>query len=228
MSEYPIEDQKKVMEVQKKVVEKLGKIQSELFVPKDQSNDYRGFKYRTCEDILAAAKPICEKYKTVLRLGDAIPVEVGDRIYIKTTVQLYDLESCSAINATAYAREEESKAGFDGSQVTGASISYARKYALAGLFCIDNERDSDSTNTGKDQGKKTSPKETKETEEAAGSEKIAKREVLAIKAELERTGVGESVVCDAVGKKKLQDFTHADYLSVIKRLNNTSSKKEDE
>ena len=161
MSEYPIEDQKKVMEVQKKVVEKLGKIQSELFVPKDQSNDYRGFKYRTCEDILAAAKPICEKYKTVLRLGDAIPVEVGDRIYIKTTVQLYDLESCSAINATAYAREEESKKGMDGSQVTGASSSYARKYALNGMFAIDDTKDSDTTNTGGKEQPKEKPKEYK-------------------------------------------------------------------
>ena len=129
------------------IYEKLSAIQAELKVPKDQRNDYGGFNYRSCEDILEKVKPICQKQKTVLFLNDEL-IYIGDRYYIHATAELMDLESKDSVSACGIAREEESKKGMDGSQVTGASSSYARKYALNGLFCIDDVKDSDFTNTG--------------------------------------------------------------------------------
>lgn len=133
------------------IYEKLQIIQSKLKAPKSQYNKFGGFAYRNCEDILEAAKPLLAEVKAVVTLADEI-VLIGERFYIKATATLIDAESnephCNKIHNTAYAREEESKKGMDGSQVTGASSSYARKYALNGLFAIDDNKDSDTTNTG--------------------------------------------------------------------------------
>lgn len=133
------------------IYEKLSAIQTELKAPKNQFNKFGGYNYRSCEDILEAVKPLCAKYKTTLVLEDEI-VSTGTRYYVKATATLYDAEAANnvipSIDAKAYAREEESKKGMDGSQVTGASSSYARKYALNGLFSIDDAKDSDTTNNG--------------------------------------------------------------------------------
>ena len=129
------------------IYEKLSAIQAELKAPKNQFNEYGGFNYRNCEDILQAVKPICKKYDAVLLLYDDLAY-IGNRYYVKATVELIDLETSDPIVATAYAREEETKKGMDGSQITGASSSYARKYALNGLFNIDDVKDSDFTNQG--------------------------------------------------------------------------------
>ena len=126
--------------------EKLLNIQKELVVPKSQYNSFGKYNYRNCEDILEAVKPLLEKNKCTLAISDEL-VLIGNRYYIKASVRLADVEDPEGvIEATAYAREEESKKGMDGSQVTGASSSYARKYALNGLFCIDDTKDSDTTN----------------------------------------------------------------------------------
>lgn len=133
------------------IYEKLSNIQAELKAPKSQYNEFGKYNYRNCEDILEAVKPICKKYKTTLILDDEI-VLIGARYYVKATAMLIDTETESEEGkmtmTTAYAREEESKKGMDGSQVTGASSSYARKYALNGLFNIDDTKDSDTTNKG--------------------------------------------------------------------------------
>ena len=126
------------------VVDKLASIQSELFVPKNNQNDFGNYPYRSCEDILKTVKPLCAKYKCLLHISNDLEC-IGNRNYVKATVKLMDLETGETIESTAHAREEETKKGMDGSQITGASSSYARKYALAGLFCIDNEKDSDAT-----------------------------------------------------------------------------------
>ena len=126
--------------------EKLLNIQKELVAPKRQYNSFGKYNYRNCEDILEAVKPLLEKNKCTLLLKDEI-VLIGDRYYVKAIAKLADTEDADGIvEATAYAREEENKKGMDGSQVTGASSSYARKYALNGLFCIDDTKDSDTTN----------------------------------------------------------------------------------
>ncbi|MCP4394520.1 MAG: ERF family protein [Alphaproteobacteria bacterium] len=127
--------------------EQLLKIQLELKAPKSQYNKFGGFNYRNAEDILEAVKPLCDKYKCCLTLHDEI-VQIGDRYYIKATAFIVDIDTKDSIEVYAFAREEESKKGMDGSQITGASSSYARKYALNGLFLIDDTKDSDSTNVG--------------------------------------------------------------------------------
>lgn len=121
-------------------------IQSELKAPKTQVNRFGGYKYRKAEDILEAVKPLLAKQKCTLIITDDI-VMVGNRIYVKATATIKN-EKGEFEQTTGWAREEETKKGMDGSQITGASSSYARKYALNGLFAIDDNADSDTTNTG--------------------------------------------------------------------------------
>ena len=127
-------------------MKELLQIQSELKAPKGQFNAYGKYKYRSCEDILEAVKPILKKCNCTLLLSDSL-VYVGERYYIKATATLVNAEGKS-VSTESYAREEETKKGMDASQITGASSSYARKYALNGLLCIDDNKDSDTTNTG--------------------------------------------------------------------------------
>lgn len=124
-------------------------IQSELKAPKSQFNKFGGYKYRKAEDILEAVKPLLAKQKCTLTITDDI-VMVGNRIYVKATATIKN-EKGECETTTGWAREEETKKGMDGSQITGASSSYARKYALNGLFAIDDNTDSDTTNDGKHQ-----------------------------------------------------------------------------
>lgn len=133
------------------IYEKLLNVQTELKAPKGQFNAFGKYKYRSCEDILEALKPVLNKYKLTFFINDEI-VEVNNRNYVKTTITIINIEKPDEqIQTSALAREEETKKGMDGSQITGASSSYARKYALNGMFMIDDTKDSDSTNThGKD------------------------------------------------------------------------------
>ena len=125
---------------------KLLAVQSELKAPKGQYNSFGKYKYRSCEDIVEAAKPILAKVNAVILLSDEI-VEVSGRFYVKSTARFLDCEKGEFVEASAYAREDESKKGMDGAQVTGATSSYARKYALNGLLAIDDTNDADATNT---------------------------------------------------------------------------------
>lgn len=130
------------------LLEKLQYIQSNLKVPKNQYSVFGKYRYRSCEDIQEGVKPLLKETKTVLTVSDEI-IQIGDRYYVKATAKLLDCESESFIENVAYAREEESKKGMDASQVTGATSSYARKYALNGLFCIDDNKDADSMDNSK-------------------------------------------------------------------------------
>ena len=143
------------------IYEKLLNIQNELKAPKNQHNKFGNYDFRSAEDILEAVKPICLKYKALLSVNDEI-VTVGDRFYVKATAVLIDVDGTkedkvAQFEVTAYAREEETKKGMDASQVTGATSSYARKYALNGLFCIDDTKDAD-TNAFKEQQNKPTNK----------------------------------------------------------------------
>ena len=140
---------------------KLMNIQQELKAPKGQYNDFGKYAYRSCEDILEAVKPLLKKEKVALTISDELQY-IGNRYYIKATATLIDTESEATISNSAYAREEETKKGMDGSQITGASSSYARKYALNGLFGIDDNKDNDTTNIQskeEKEDKKASPKQ---------------------------------------------------------------------
>ncbi len=125
------------------IYEKLLNIQAELKAPKGQYNSFGKYKYRSCEDILEAVKPICAKHKATLVVSDELKY-IGERYYIEARATLIDIEDGSRVENTAYAREEETKKGMDGSQITGTASSYARKYALNGLFCIDDTKDADT------------------------------------------------------------------------------------
>jgi hypothetical protein len=122
--------------------EKLLDIQVNLKAPKSQFNKFGNYPYRNIDDILEATKPLCAENKVVLTLSDEI-VLIGDRYYIKATAKLSDCEKSEFIEVTSFARESESKKGMDDCQVTGTASSYARKYALNGLFNIDDTKDAD-------------------------------------------------------------------------------------
>lgn len=134
----------------KNIRQKLQGIQSSLKAPKGQTNTFGGYRYRSAEDILEALKPLLGEWGCSLVIQDEM-VEVGGRVYVKATANLIDNDSESVLSTTAYAREAETKRGMDDAQITGSASSYARKYALNGLFAIDDTKDPDATNThGKD------------------------------------------------------------------------------
>ena len=124
------------------------KIQSELKAPKGQFNAFGKYNYRSCEDILEGVKPLLKELNCVILVSDSIEM-IGDRIYVKATAKFVECETGDTIENTAYARESLTKKGMDDSQVTGATSSYARKYALNGLFLIDDTKDADATNDHK-------------------------------------------------------------------------------
>lgn len=129
------------------IYEKLCKIQTELKAPKGQRNNFGKYNYRSCEDILEALKPLLDKYEAIINLSDNI-VQVGERYYVSVVAKLTDAKTGESVMSTAFAREDESKKGMDASQLTGATSSYARKYALNGLLAIDDTKDSDYLNNG--------------------------------------------------------------------------------
>jgi hypothetical protein len=202
------------------IYEKLSEIQNELKAPKGQYNSFGKYKYRSCEDILEAVKPICKKYKTTLVLSDEMIVLGGNeygnkktiiednnetttfetiRFYIKATATLYDTEEEKSISNTAYAREEESKKGMDGSQITGTASSYARKYALNGLFNIDDTKDADTDEYKKQTDQPEQPKTINATMESSLREMII------------NLGISNEEVIDALKElkcKKLADLTY--------------------
>ena len=125
-------------------MKELMEIQGRLNAPKGQYNNFGNYRYRSCEDILAAVKPLLKEVGCVLTITDEV-VMVGSRIYIKATAKLVN-GGGEMVTTAAFAREEEAKKGMDGSQITGAASSYARKYALNGLFAIDDTKDADTLN----------------------------------------------------------------------------------
>ena len=134
----------------KNIRQKLQGIQSSLKAPKGQTNMFGGYRYRSAEDILEALKPLLGEWGCSLVIQDEM-VEVGGRVYVKASANIIDNDSESVLSTTAFAREAEVKKGMDDAQITGSASSYARKYALNGLFAIDDTKDPDATNThGKD------------------------------------------------------------------------------
>ena len=140
--------------------EKLMHIQEELKAPKNLKNTFGGYNYRSAENILEALKPLLVKYGATVTITDMI-VQVGERAYVNSTATIYDIDGDNKISVEAYAREAETKKGMDDAQVTGATSSYARKYALNGLFLLDDTEDVDSEAyqaQAKQEPQKTTPK----------------------------------------------------------------------
>lgn len=133
------------MEEKNNIYKKLVAVQAELKAPKGQYNKFGGYSYRSCEDILEAVKPLLNQHGLVLTIADEIKT-VGDRFYVQAEARLIDADNGDEIKTSAYAREALARKGMDDSQVTGSASSYARKYALNGLFCIDDNKDADTWN----------------------------------------------------------------------------------
>ena len=190
------------------IYEKLMNVQTELKAPKGQYNSFGKYKYRSCEDILESLKPVLSKFKLAIMISDDV-VEVNGRNYIKATVTLINVEKADEkIKVTALAREEETKKGMDGSQITGASSSYARKYALNGLFAIDDTKDSDATNTG----------EEKKTKDKSESKPVSKKQV-AINCILKLDKFVElDNIMSALQKTKLEDCTEEELAMIYSKL----------
>lgn len=188
--------------------EKLVNVQKKLKAPKGQYNSFGKYKYRSCEDILEAVKPILAKEGCALVISDEI-VQVGDRYYVKSTATITDIEDKTSISTSAFAREPLDKKGQDESQITGSSSSYARKYCLNGLFLIDDTKDADATNTGK----KATPKD----------DKLAELKKQIVEKCTELGGQSNKKVMDVVGKlgnpNSIKDATAAKkYLDALNNI----------
>ena len=191
------------------IYEKLSNIQNELKCNKNQFNKFGGYKYRSCEDILEAVKPLCKKYKTVLVLSDTL-ANIGERYYIQATARLTDIEANkesedTCISNTAYAREEENKKGMDGSQITGTASSYARKYALNGLFNIDDTKDADTDEFTKQQ-------------QIDDEKVIDKTKVQALNKSIENAGIKDEVVeliLSQYGYTSTSEIKIKDYMNIV-------------
>ncbi len=163
------------------IYQKIIKVQNELKVPKSQTNTFANYKYRSAEDILENAKPLCIKNGLLLNVSDEV-VFLGDRYYIKAIASLTDCESGEKISVNGYAREQSEKKGLDQSQITGTASSYARKYALNGLFAIDDTKDADTdehANQTKGSNKKevieyATDEQREQIQELLGFERVSK------------------------------------------------------
>lgn len=171
--------------------DKLLTIQSELKAPKGQYNSFGNYKYRSCEDILEAVKPLLKANGCVLTITDTVE-QVGDRYYIKAEATITDVKTEASKSNIAYAREAESKTKMDESQITGTASSYARKYALNGLFCIDDTKDADTDEHAKQTG--AEPKQEK---------KATEKQIAAIRAIAKEQGkeLDEAIVRGWTSKK---------------------------
>ena len=201
------------------ITEKLVLIQTRLKAPKGQYNSFGKYHYRSCEDILEAVKPLLSEAKAALTVTDRI-VQIGDRFYVEATATLRDAESADTISNTASAREDEEKKGMDGSQITGAASSYARKYALNGLFAIDDTKDADSTNTHGAQPAQTSVAPKSAPTQAPTASTLPK----ALLDEAQKLGIDLNRVA-AYYKKTVAEITIAELTSCIAQKRDALAKK---
>ena len=210
---------------------KLINIQQKLKAPKGQYNNFGKYAYRSCEDILEAVKPILAEEQCALILQDDV-VFIGERYYIRSKAVLYDENGEIIAENSAYAREETEKKGMDGSQITGASTSYARKYALNGLFGIDDNKDSDTTNTGEDkpnlEQKQTYKKDNKQQNKVQDKQSASARKVVfdQIRVEITKAGLSEEWVCNAYKISKLEDLKSEQIQPLLARCKEMQKNKD--
>ena len=188
------------------VYEKLLHIQQNIKAPKTQKNEFGNFNFRSCEDIQEAVKPLLSEQKCVLVTGDEL-VLIGDRYYVKATARLVDCENGEYVENVAYAREALNRPKMDDSQLTGSASSYARKYALNGLLCLDDVKDADGMDNQKNDtdGHKTNPL-------------IDQAKLNTIKKELERTGVKIQDVLATYRLKKIEEMNVAQFKNAMEKF----------
>lgn len=183
-------------------METLRTIQNELKAPKGNYNSFGKYRYRSCEDILEAVKPLCRKHNATLTISDHI-INVGERYYIEAEAKLVTDKNTFAI--TAYAREEETKKGMDASQITGTASSYARKYALNGLFLIDDTKDADTD-------------EFTEKQKEEGRKPISEFQTDELEQLCDRSHTDITRMCKHYGVKEIKELTQDQYEDAKMRL----------
>ena len=188
--------------------EKLFKIQQEMNVPKDLYNKYGNFYYRNAETILAEFKKAAKDLKLVLLLNDEI-VEIAGKVYVKATASITDYETNEEVLATAYAREADKKTGMDDAQITGAASSYARKYALNGLFLLDDVKEPDSDEYKNQQGKDEQQTESSATQNNRNtkSPRVNQNHIISLRKTFEEKKIDESKVLVMYKVEKIEDLT---------------------
>lgn len=208
-------------------MDKLIAIQSELKAPKGQYNSFGKYKYRSAEDILEAVKPLCVKHNVLLTLTDSIEL-IGERYYVKATARVSD--GTKAVEVTALAREDLDKKGMDGSQITGTASSYARKYALNGLFCIDDTKDADTDEyTAKTQGKKDlDAKKDAEKKKELETTAISAAEAKTLKGLIEMTGTDEKKLLKSYKAATIEALSKAQWAQAVKILSDRKEKQTSE
>ena len=218
------------------IAQKLLHVQQNLKAPKGQYNSFGKYHYRSCEDIQEALKPLLAEVKAVLLISDEI-VQIGDRFYIRAAASLQDVESGEKITNIAYARECESKAGMDAAQITGSCSSYARKYALNGLFCIDDAKDPDSMENGTDARQQDSGAKNRSNSRArqqssnnrsGGVLYVNQQHINTIRAEIARTGAKEAAVCYQYHIKSLQEMTMEQFKNAMLIFRQMQNKEPEE
>lgn len=200
------------------IYQKLIEIQNELKAPKSLFNKFGKYNYRSAEIILEAVKPVNKKYGCVLILSDEIEM-IGTRFYVHATATLVDIENGESIKATAFAREEETKKGMDASQVTGTASSYARKYALNGLYNIDDTKDADTDEFNDQTNQENKP-------QAAPPQKVNETQLKTLRELMEKAGVEEGKILTTYKLNKLEDMTTDIFGKCLRKLNATLKKEE--
>ena len=202
---------------------KLMNIQRDLKAPKGQYNSFGKYKYRSCEDILEAVKPLLAREKVTLLISDEV-VEIGGRVYIKATARLYDLEDSDGVENTALARESDDKKGMDESQITGTASSYARKYCLNGLFLIDDTKDADTDEYRNQQKKADDEAENKKMVKKADT-KLSTTQVTAMLAKLENNNVDIPGLLNMYGLSCIEDMTVSQMADINLKLETAKKEK---
>lgn len=197
------------------IYEKLMTVQLSLKAPKNQFNSFGKYHYRSCEDILEGLKPCLKEVKAAVTIDDEI-VEIGGRIYVKASAHFHDAETGEMVNNTAYAREEDVKAGMSLAQITGATSSYARKYALNGLFMIDDNKDADTDENKVESDAKSKKKNPTEKEmKAVETQNVSEAKINALKKKAESDGVSIVTILDKCNKPNLESLTEKQFNWIV-------------
>lgn len=194
--------------------EKMMKIQTTLKAPKNKWNDYGKYNYRNAEGILEAVKPLLEEQKLAMYITDDV-IAVGDRVYVKATVKVQDIETEASVVTTALAREALNKKGMDDSQITGMASSYARKYALNGIFLLDDTKDADTDENQKERTARANKQEQEKNKEKLEQMKISlvKQKTLLDLCEDEQFDINK--ILKSYKHESIKDITEGQYKYIV-------------
>lgn len=204
--------------------EKMMKIQTTLKAPKNKWNDYGKYNYRNAEGILEAVKPLLEEQKLAMYITDDV-IAVGDRVYVKATVKVQDIETEASVATTALAREALNKKGMDDSQITGTASSYARKYALNGIFLLDDTKDADTDENQKERTARANKQEQEKNKEKLDQMKISlvKQKTLLDLCEDEKFDINK--ILKSYKHESIKDITEGQYKYIVANKDKESVRK---